>query len=71
MGSVEVKRSLVDAEEELSIRRQCQLLSISRGSVYYRPKGESTENLEMMRLMDQHILAEPTASSVRLRWALL
>ena len=61
MGSVEVKRSLVDAEDELSIRRQCQLLSISRGSVYYQPKGENKDNLEMMRLMDSHILDEPTA----------
>ena len=43
------------------MRRQCGLLSVSRGSVYYAPKGESEQNLAMMRLMDAHILEEPTA----------
>ena len=61
MGSVEVKRSCVDPQDELSIRRQCELLSISRGSVYYESKGENEQNLTMMGLMDEHILEEPTA----------
>lgn len=62
MGSVEVKRSCIDSQDKLSIRRrQCELLSISRGSVYYQPKGENEQNLTMMRLMDEHILEEPTA----------
>ena len=61
MGSVEVKRSCIDPQDKLSIRRQCELLSISRGSVYYEPKGENEQNLTMMRLMDEHILEEPTA----------
>ena len=61
MGSIEVKRSCIDAQDKLSIRRQCELLSISRGSFYYEPKGENEQNLTMMRLMDEHILEEPTA----------
>ncbi len=56
-----MKRELVDARDKLSIRRQCELLSLSRGSFYYKPEGESKENLAMMRLMDAHILEEPTA----------
>jgi len=57
-----VKRKLVDrTDNQLSIRRQCQLLSLNRGSLYYSPVGESKENLEMMKLMDAHILEEPTA----------
>lgn len=44
----------------LSVRRQCGLLSISRSSLYYQPKEEKPENLEMMRLMDRHLLAHPT-----------
>jgi putative transposase len=56
-----MKRRLIDREDEVSIRRQCQLMGVSRGSVYYRPKGEKPENLEIMRLMDEYILMEPTA----------
>lgn len=52
---------MIDPGEQLSIRRQCQLLEVTRGSVYYKPKGEKPENLAMMRLMDEHILEEPTA----------
>ena len=36
----------------MSIRRQCALLGISRSSVYYAPRGESAENLALMRRMD-------------------
>ena len=35
----------------LSLSRQCKVLSISRSSFYYAPKGESPENLALMRLM--------------------
>lgn len=56
-----MKRQMIDAEEQLSIRRQCEILGIARGSIYYVPKGENPENLAMMRLMDEHILEEPTA----------
>jgi len=56
-----IRRNLVNKSEQLSVRKQCELLSVSRGSIYYVPKGEKPENLEMMRLMDEHILEEPTA----------
>ena len=61
MGSSKVRRAGLEAGGCLSIRRQCDLLLVSRGSVYYEPKGESEQNLAMMRLMDAHILDEPTA----------
>ena len=32
---------------DLSLSRQCRLLSISRSSFYYAPKGESLENLAL------------------------
>ena len=56
-----MKKQLIDQGAELSIRRQCSMLGLSRGSFYYRPVGEKPENLKMMRLMDAHILEEPTA----------
>ena len=44
---------------KLSLRRQCRLLSMSRSSLYYTPVGESTENLALMRLIDQQFLERP------------
>ena len=41
---------------QLSLVQQCMLLSIHRSGLYYKPKGESGLNLELMRLMDEHYL---------------
>jgi putative transposase len=50
----------VDLEHpELSIRRQCELLGLARSSLYYQPVGESEENIELMRLMDEQHLLRP------------
>ncbi len=35
----------------LSVGRQCALLSMSRSSFYYEPKGESAMNLDLMRVI--------------------
>ena len=35
----------------LSVGKQCALLSISRSSFYYEPKGETEMNFELMRLI--------------------
>jgi len=43
----------------LSLVRQCRLLGISRSAVYYKPVGESVENLELMRLIDEQFLDTP------------
>ena len=38
---------------DLSIGQQCKLLSIARSSFYYTPKGESEQNLGLMRRIDE------------------
>ena len=53
------RRNLVDRDGALSIRRQCELMGISRSSVYYAPRGESAENLALMRRMDALSLQYP------------
>jgi len=45
--------------EDLSIARQCELLSINRSTYYYQPAGETSDNLAMMRLIDAQFLASP------------
>jgi putative transposase len=44
---------------ELSIVRQCELVSISRSGFYYRPAGETPLNLTLMRLIDAQFLEAP------------
>ena len=46
--------------EQLSIRKQCELLELSRSNIYYDAIGESEENLRIMRLMDEEFLEYPT-----------
>ena len=39
--------------QQISVRRQCQLLGLNRTSLYYEPQAETVENLELMRLLDE------------------
>jgi len=43
----------------LSVKRQCQLLDISRSGLYYQPKGIPEEDLELMKLIDRQYLMTP------------
>lgn len=61
------RRELIDPQDELSIRKQCYLLSIHRSGLYYQPKGESAENLEIMRIMDEHYLKHPTEGVISMQ----
>ena len=47
------------AHSRLSIRRQCELLEVSRSTYYHEPAGESPENLELMRIIDEQHLRCP------------
>lgn len=44
---------------DLSVRRQCSLLSLARSSLYYHPRGESAENLAFMEIIDKQFLETP------------
>jgi len=58
--SVERRRALIEpGHGQLSIVRQCELVSISRSSFYYQPVGETAENLALMRLIDAQFLETP------------
>jgi putative transposase len=60
-------RELIDTEHKLSVRRQCELLTIHRSGLYYNPCGEKPENLEIMRIMDEHYLKHPTEGVIRIQ----
>lgn len=54
----------------LSIGRQCALLSISRSSFYYTPKGETEMNLALMRRIDEQFLETPFYGVRQMTWHL-
>jgi putative transposase len=58
------------ANPELSIGKQCQLLSISRSSFYYQPKGETALNLMLMRQIDEQFLETPFFGVRQMTWHL-
>jgi putative transposase len=58
---------MISREEKLSIRKQVQLLQISRSSLYYCSRPVSEEDLELMRQIDKLHLEYPFAGSRLLR----
>ena len=45
--------------DEISIKRQCELLGINRSTYYYQTKQESEENMNLMEEMDKLYTARP------------
>jgi putative transposase len=65
--STEDLRPLVDRiHADISVRRQCELLGVNRAGLYYKPVGESEENLLLMRLLDEQYTMAPFYGSRRM-----
>lgn len=52
--------------DELSVRQQCHLLSLSRSGIYYEPVPETEENLMLMSIIDKVYLKLPFYGSRRM-----
>jgi putative transposase len=61
---------MIDRSHKLSIRRQAELLNISRGAVYYLPKPPSSADLGVMNAIDELHLDFPFMGSRQLTRAL-
>jgi len=68
--SVSEKRACVETDKELSIVRQCELLSLPRSS-YYRPVSDplklNLEDLTLMRLIDEEYTRHPFYGSRKIK----
>lgn len=53
-------------DQELTLEQQCAVLGIARSSWYYHPRGESAENLLLMRLLDEQYLKTPFYGVLRM-----
>lgn len=50
---------MVSTDHNLSVRHLCALLTLTRSNLYYQPKGESTENLRFIPIIDRQFLETP------------
>ena len=54
---------MIDRNHDLPVKRQAELVGISRGSVYYLPKPMSEVDLALMRVIDELHLEHPFAGA--------
>lgn len=57
---------MIQVQESISLRRQCELLAISRSGLYYEAVGTSSEELALMRRIDEVHLRWPFYGSRKL-----
>jgi putative transposase len=57
---------MIEQPNPLSLSRQCQLLGLSRATLYYRPVEVSGYALELMALIDRQYLRTPFYGSRRM-----
>jgi putative transposase len=50
---------MIQIQPQLSVRRQCELLAVSRSGVYYESTGVAPEDLVLMRRIDEIHLKRP------------
>ncbi len=55
---------------QLTIDQQCKLLSIARSSYYCEPKGQTEQNLGLMRRIDEQLLETPLFGVRQMTWHL-
>lgn len=58
---------MIDRDHLLPIKRQAEIVSISRGSVYYESEPTSDIDLELLRRIDERHLKLPFAGARTLR----
>lgn len=58
---------MIDKESELSITKQCQILKLSRSSIYYHPAQLSEKDLKLARETDEIHLKYPFYGSRKIR----
>ena len=54
-------------DKGLSLTKQCKLLNVNRSSYYYRKKPAKSDDLQIMKLIDEQYLKEPSWGSRSMR----
>jgi putative transposase len=58
---------MVSRDSQLSMRRQCALLSLHRSTAYYQPTATAQEDLAIMRWMDEEYTSHPFYGSRKMQ----
>ena len=66
MSAIEKRQKVAKAHRRLSLVKQCSILGISRSSIYYKPLGESSLNLQLMKRIDTQFLKHPYMGVARM-----
>ena len=53
-------------DQQFSMRQQCALLGVNRSTLYYQSTGESEENLQLMRLLDEQYTRTPCYGVIKM-----
>ena len=64
IGDRDTRKRLISPESKVSIQKQCKILGVSRTAHYYKPKGESEENLKTMKKIDKEHFEHPAKGVV-------
>ncbi len=56
---ISVRYTFLDSSDDLSLRAQAKLLNIPRGKYYYKPRGMSSFNLYLTKLIDRQYHRTP------------
>ena len=59
MSTTEKRQQVVKSHPRLSLDEQCNLLTIHRSGIYYKPQGESALNLQLMKIIDEYFMEHP------------
>ena len=64
---MEEKKKIIDpSNQNLSIKKQTELVELNRSSYYFNPAGENEKNLLLMNLIDEEYTAHPFYGSRRM-----
>ena len=61
------RKAIIDRAQALPLTKQCQLVEVSRSSIYYQPVLVSDEDQALMRIIDKIHLKRPFLGSRRIR----
>jgi putative transposase len=66
MSTTQKRQKVVRSHPRLSLKEQCNILSIHRSGLYYKPKGESLLNLRLMEAIDRQFIEHPYYGAERM-----
>jgi putative transposase len=66
MTTTQKRQKVVKSHPRLSLKEQCNILSIHRSGLYYKSKGESPLNLKLMKTIDRYFIDHPYYGAERM-----